>query len=119
MARKINRTCITCGEQYFFCGDCSETRHLEPWHSIYHDGNCKKIFMAVTDYLANEITKSQAKEILNTCDLSKRQSFKGKIPETINEIFDVPNSTVEIATTKTKNDAPKLMRKKSQTSNIE
>jgi len=45
--------------------------------------------MAVTDYLAGEISKEQAKEILDTCDLSNKKNFNGEIPVTINEIYDV------------------------------
>ena len=102
MAEKLNRTCIACGKKYSYCNHCSQDRDKEPWYSIYCSGNCRKVFMATTDYLANEITKEQAKEIFETCDLSNRYTFKGKINEVINEVCEEDTATVSI-TSETEN----------------
>ena len=109
MAEKLNRTCIACGKKYSYCNHCSQDRDKEPWYSIYCSGNCRKVFMATTDYLANEITKEQAKEIFETCDLSNRYTFKGKINEVINEVCEEDTATVSI-TSETEN--KKTTRKK-------
>lgn len=89
MARKSNRTCITCGKEYEYCNTCSGDRNKEAWHSIYCSENCKNVFSAVSDYLAGENTKEEAKEKLAKCDLRNKSNFKAKIVETIDEINKV------------------------------
>lgn len=85
MARKVNRTCITCGKEYSYCNTCSEDRNKEAWHSIYCSEDCKKVFGAVADYLAGDLTKEEAKEKLVGCDL-RNKKYKVKISETLEEI---------------------------------
>lgn len=98
MAEKLNRTCIACGKKYSYCNHCSQDRDKEPWHSIYCGNNCRKVFMATTDYLAKEITKEQAKEIFDSCDLSNRYAFKGRINEVIDEIYKEEETTTSSIT---------------------
>ena len=99
MAEKLNRTCIACGKKYSYCNHCSQDRNKEPWHSIYCENNCRKVFMATTDYLAKEITKEQAKEIFDSCDLSNRYVFKERINEVIDEIYKEEEPTISSITT--------------------
>lgn len=81
-----NRICIVCSKQYRYCSNCAEFAHLEQWHNIFHDDNCREIYNAVSSYIGNEKTKEETKERLNKCDLSNREHFKNNINKVIDEI---------------------------------
>lgn len=87
--KRNNKKCICCGKIYTYCNSCEAYAHLAPWHAIYHDQNCRTIFMAVTDYLAQEISKERAKEILDGCDLSNKAAFHPTTIAAIDEIYYV------------------------------
>lgn len=87
MADKKNRTCIVCSEKYRYCPSCAEFAHLEPWHSIFHDDNCREIFNAVSAYLGKEKTKEETKIRLDKCNLSNKASFKKSILDAIEEVY--------------------------------
>lgn len=75
MVTKNNKTCILCGTKYTFCNRCDDFDHLPRWMGIYCSDNCRKIFMALTDYNANEIDKETAASILKKSDLSKKDNY--------------------------------------------
>ena len=85
--RKINRTCIVCGHKYSYCPSCMEDAYKPKWMTIFHDENCKNIFNATSDYLANDITKEKAKELLDKCDLSNKTSLHHTIVEALDAIY--------------------------------
>lgn len=91
---KNNRTCIVCEQSYYFCPSCSG-QNIEPWRSIYHDENCRKIFKAVSAYVNNEKTKEETIERLEKYDLSNKDSFKKNIREAIDELYGVKNTEIE------------------------
>ena len=101
MAQKNNRICIVCRKEYSYCGNCSEDRLKEPWHAIYHNANCKDIFNVASDYLAGLITKEEAREKFDDCDLSYKENLHHKILEAINTVYDVaePISDGELSET--------------------
>lgn len=92
--KKNNRTCIVCGEKYTYCPTCSEYSKLKPWHSIYHNENCKELYTTASDYLANTITKEEASDKFNKCDLSYRSKLHKVIANTINEVLSNVIETV-------------------------
>ena len=87
MAKKNNKTCIVCGEKYTFCPTCSDTNNLKMWKNIYHNENCKDIFNTASDYLAGAITKEEAKEKFDACDLSYLNKLHNKIVEAITDVY--------------------------------
>lgn len=97
---KNNRKCILCGTEYKYCGNCAEDSRLEPWHTIYHDNNCRTIFNTATDYRAGLLTKEEAINIFDTCDLSNKENFKSSILQLLNELYPVvtENEKIEIMT---------------------
>ena len=95
MAKKNNRKCICCSEEYTYCGNCSEDRMKAPWHAIYHNTNCKDIFNAASDYLAGALTKEEAKEQFDKCDLSYKAKLHHKIIEAIDDVYGVVTPIVE------------------------
>lgn len=84
--KKNNKTCICCGKIYTYCNSCPQYITEPTWKAIFHDENCKKIFMAVSDYLGSEKTKDESKAILEACDLSDKDKFNIKVKDTINDI---------------------------------
>lgn len=92
---KLNKTCKVCGTRYAYCDGCLEFAHLEPWHNLFHDENCRAIFHMATDYQAGLLSKESAQEIILQCDLSKQDQFAPAIKKIIAELLAEPESPVE------------------------
>lgn len=84
---KLNKTCKVCGTRYAYCDGCLEYAHLEPWHNLFHDENCRKIFHIVTDFQAGLLTKASAQVLLEECDLSQKHAITASILEVVNTIL--------------------------------
>lgn len=84
--KKNNRTCVCCSTKYTYCNTCEAHQSEPAWKSMWCSENCKNIFMAVTDFLAKEISKSEAKHILEKCDLSNKDEFDKTIVDAIDLI---------------------------------
>ena len=93
MARR-NRECRTCGEKYSHCPNCNRTDPA--WMSDFHAENCKNIYQICTQYNVGLLTKEQAAEALNTCDLSNKENFKECIQRDFANIFAVEAEIEEI-----------------------
>ena len=91
--KKDNRKCICCGLTYKYCNSCVEYAHLPQWKNIYDKVECKVIFDVVTDYVANAITKEEAKEKLIGYDI-KGITVKESVAKVINEILGVNGSKI-------------------------
>ena len=89
MARKNNRKCICCSVEYRYCNTCNEDKMKPAWHTIYHNENCKDIFNTASDYLAGAITKEEARQKFDACDLSYKHKLHNKIVEAINDVYGV------------------------------
>ena len=86
MAKK-NRKCATCGTKYSHCPNCD--RNAPYWMANFHEENCKNIFQICTQYNVGLLTKEQAKEALNACDLSNKENFTECIQRDFANIFAV------------------------------
>ena len=87
MARKNNRKCICCSVEYRYCNTCNEDKMKPVWHTIYHNENCKNIFNIASDYLAGAITKEEARQKFDACDLSYKNKLHNKIVEAIDDVY--------------------------------
>lgn len=85
--RKKTRQCIVCGVEYTYCNSCKEHASKPSWMAIYHDDNCRNIMNIATEYMAGNLTKSDAKAELDKCDLTNKKNFKESVNKAINEIF--------------------------------
>lgn len=81
------RECIVCGEKYEYCNSCKDNVFLPSWMTIYHDENCRTIMNVATEYMAGNITKTDAKNKLDKCDLKNKKSFKESVLKAINDIY--------------------------------
>lgn len=89
MATRFTRTCIVCGKEYEYCNGCSRFDHVETWHNIYHDENCRKIFNIASNYHAGKLSREEAAKAFSECDLSNKQDFKPSINKLIDELLEV------------------------------
>jgi hypothetical protein len=65
-----NRKCISCGEKYSYCPGCSRVAALEPvWKSEFCSEDCMTLWMTLTRYNMNRLTKQDAKEIISSLNL--------------------------------------------------
>ena len=86
MARK-SRECYLCGTDYKYCGSCSNDRMKPAWMSEFHSENCKNIFDICTRFNMNLMSKAEAQDELNTCDLSNKENFKSYVQRDLEVIF--------------------------------
>ena len=110
MAIKNNRTCLVDGKKYSYCPSCSQDKNKPAYMATFCSENCMKLFMAASDYAANEISKEDAKKIVDKADLSNRKNFKASINKFIAEILGekiVPEKKVE-KTEKKEIEAPEV-----------
>lgn len=87
MVTKNNKQCVCCGQRYTYCSNCRDFDHLPAWMAIFHDVNCKEIFNTIASYNNKHITKEQAKDTLDKCDLSNKDMLKQSLQDKINEIY--------------------------------
>lgn len=83
-----NKTCILCGTRYTYCNNCAEFSHLPIWMLCYCSKNCKDIFDTLSSYSMKHITKEEAKNILNKCDLTNIDKFNKSNQNCIKEILE-------------------------------
>lgn len=87
MAKKINKTCITCGKSYqIYCVSCREAVNQPGWKTIFHNENCKTIHHVCSMFNAKKMTQEEAKAILASCDLSNKNNFNDTVKRIIDEI---------------------------------
>lgn len=87
MIKKNNKACIVCGTRYTFCLNCAEFDNEPRWRAIYHDDNCKKIDNTISEYLAGNMSAEDAKNELDKCDLSNKESFHKTIRAAIDKLY--------------------------------
>ena len=96
MAKKANATCSVCGKKYYLCIACDRHKiDWKPWKVIVDNENCYNIYDIVSKYIANNITKEEAKELLTTVDLSGLNDFKDFMRSKIEEILELRDNKVE------------------------
>ena len=86
MARR-QRTCYLCGKDYQYCSTCSQDRMKPVWMSEFHSENCKNIFDICTRFNMKLMSKNEAKEALDTCDLSNKANFKSYVQRDLDVIL--------------------------------
>ena len=84
--KRDNKTCICCGKSYRYCPNCAEYEHLEKWHNLYDNENCKRLFDITSDYYAKKISSTEAKEKFEECDLSYSDKLNKSILAAMKEV---------------------------------
>ena len=101
MARRT-RNCYLCGTKYEYCPTCSQDRLKPAWMAEFHEENCKNIFDIATRFNMQLLTKEEARDAMEQCDLSNRAEFKSYIQYDLDNIFDVVDETHEVVKEKKK-----------------
>ena len=89
MAKKPNRVCKVCHDQYYFCPNCAGVTATEKYKTIFCSKNCRDIFQTCVSYDMNHIIKDEAREKLSHLDLSKKSEFSEQLREEIDAIMEV------------------------------
>jgi hypothetical protein len=58
------------------------------WMAEFHSENCKNIFDICTRFNMGMLSKTEAQDALNTCDLSNKASFKAYVQRDLDVIFE-------------------------------
>lgn len=82
---KKNRVCLTCEEKYVYCPNCN--RKDPAWMAEFHHENCKNIFDICTRFNMGMMSKTEAQEALNACDLSNKANFKSYVQRDLANIY--------------------------------
>lgn len=82
-----NRECYLCGKDYQYCPTCSQDRMKPVWMSEFHSDNCKNIFDICTRFNMKLMSKTDAQQALDTCDLSNKANFKSYVQRDLDVIF--------------------------------
>lgn len=82
-----NRECYLCGKDYQYCPTCSQDKMKPAWMSEFHSENCKNIFDICTRFNMNLMSKTEAQDALNACDLSNKENFKSYVQRDLENIF--------------------------------
>ena len=90
--KKGTRKCIVCGVEYDYCNNCKKHASQPSWMAIYHDENCRTIMNVASEYMAGNITKAEAKEQLDLCDLKNKKNFKESVALAVDEICSIKKS---------------------------
>jgi hypothetical protein len=95
--KQNNATCAVCGNGYYLCIACNRNKTTwKPWMVIVDNENCYNVYDIVSKYIANDITKEEAKELLNQVDLSGLDGFRSLMKSKIKEILEIPAETSEV-----------------------
>jgi hypothetical protein len=86
MARR-ERNCYLCGKDYKYCPTCTQDRMKPSWMAEFHSESCKNIFDICTRYNMGIMTKEDAREALDNCDLSNKANFKSYVQTDLKNIF--------------------------------
>ena len=86
MARR-DRDCYLCGKEYKYCPTCSQDKMKPTWMGEFHAENCKNIFDICTRFNMQMLTKEEAKDALDACDLSNKDNFKSFVQRDLENIY--------------------------------
>jgi len=96
------RECYLCGQDYQYCPTCSQDKMKPAWMSDFHSENCKNIFDICTRFNMSLMSKDEAQDALNACDLSNKANFKSYVQRDLENIFKVDEVPVPVAEPKFK-----------------
>ena len=82
-----NRECYLCGKDYQYCSTCSQDKMKPAYMSEFHSENCKNIFDICTRFNMQLMSKTEAQDALNACDLTNKANFKSYVQRDLENIF--------------------------------
>ena len=87
MAR-MNKKCLCCSTQYSYCPNCSRVDALkESWHSEFCSETCKDLWLTLTKFGMNHLTKHEAKSIISELDLKPIDTYVDCVKRDYNKVM--------------------------------
>jgi len=106
------RKCAVCGRKYRYCPRCDEFKNMPTWMLEFDSENCRKIYYDIVNPFAfKHITKEEASERLEACDLSGIDSFKAEIKSVIDRLVSDPAPAPAADRTKKETSKKRLLYK--------
>lgn len=73
---QLNKKCLCCGTKYSYCPSCSRRDSLKPsYFAEFCSETCKDLWLTLTKYGMNRLTKSEAKSIISELDLKPIDTY--------------------------------------------
>ena len=88
MAEKMNAVCAICGNKYHMCQSCPDVQKIELWKLHTDTPEHYKIYQIIHGYSTGVYNKNEAKQKLQTVDLSDLEFLRDNIKSIINELLD-------------------------------
>ena len=85
--KSTNHECLCCGKDYYYCYRCDGGKIVNSWKNNFDNENCRKVFNACVDFMNEVKSADEAKKILSTADLSKKNDFVAPIKDALDQIF--------------------------------
>ena len=86
---KYERICIMDGTHYEYCPNCNKYNHLPRWMMSFCSDKCHDAFTVFCSYKRGNVTKADARKILEGLNLSNaellREDFKKIYEEIMND----------------------------------
>ena len=96
---KVKRECLLCKTQYKYCNTCRDSRNDPAFMMTFCSENCKDIFKSLCDFSANIISAKECYELLEKCDLSKKENYGETTLRTLGKVYaeNKPDPVIEEA----------------------
>ena len=93
-SKKHVRICRLCGKEHKYC-NCSEYKHLEPWHVAFCSESCKDVDGILSDWGAGLIDSETASHMLRGKDISRLEFWNSSFRAAYNQIMKDVASKVD------------------------
>ena len=87
MAEKINATCSICGKGYYKCLSCKDKMAASPWKMYCCSSEHYKAYQVLHGFNVGVYTKDEAKEKLQSINLSDLSEFRDSVKKLIKSIL--------------------------------
>ena len=85
---QLNKTCMACKTKYSYCPNCSRADALKPtWYSEFCSETCKELWLTLTRYNMNRITKSEAKSVISELDIKPIDNYVDCVKRDYNKVM--------------------------------
>lgn len=113
---KNNAVCSICGKEYYVCKSCKDMISFHPYKLHTDTSEHYKIYQIIHGYNTNVYSIEEAKEKLQTVDLSDLNTFRENIKTIIKTILNYnTNDAVDIKVDNTNSVTKKTTRRKTKT----
>lgn len=84
-----NRQCLACKTGYSYCPSCSRADKLAPaWKAQFCSEDCMTLWMTLTRYNMDRLSKSEAKEIISSLSLKPIDVYADCVKRDYNKVFE-------------------------------